>query len=245
MFAEEVNVKFELARVKGYINDDQLTLNVSQSGIVRNERFKKTLEVVAAQAEKLLLQMIPQQTARLAEAGRRLQSSRLLRAWVDWLTRGEEAESAGPVHWSEGLGGWIRSLFGPPSEWEADLAQKIWRTARVTVWLRETCKQRRQDFEKEPSNPTLKALREAPIFLSIGYEPLSLRQLDEQLRHDRDGRVLVSAQPYPELTLPFDVVWCACEADRDCLAQLFPDRIQDVTASLADRVEQGPGAWKR
>ena len=208
------------------------------------QRFKKTLEVVAVQAEKLLLQVIPQQTARLAEVGRRLQSPRLLRAWVDWLTRGEEAERAGPVNISEGLGGWIRSLFGSLPEWNAEDVKNLWRAARVTVWLRETCKQRRHDFEKEPSNQTLKALREAPLFLGIGCEPLSLRQLEEQLHHDRDGRVLVSTQPYPGLTLPFAVVWCACDADRDCLAGLFPDRIQDTTASLMDREKQGVLAKK-
>ena len=233
VFAEAVNVKFALARVKGSINDDRLTLNVSQSGIVRNECFQKTLEVVAAQAGKLLLQEIPFQAARLAEVGQFVRRPMLLRAWADWLTRGEEAERAGSVNLSEGLGGWIRSLFGPPPEWETDLVQKIRRAARVTVWLRETCKQRRHDFEKAPSNPTLQALREAPIFLSVGYKPLSLRQLEEQLRHDRDGRVLFSTQPYPGLTLPFDVAWCACEADHDCLAGLFPDRIQDITTGLA------------
>jgi hypothetical protein len=236
VFVEAVEVEPSLLRVDCLLNDDQFTLNVSQTGVVRNERFDQTMQVIHSEGERLLLATIRQQVAGLAEASKLMSGKFMHRAWRHWLERGEDAELGGLFTLTQSLFEdmtyavkWLYKLGDLP-EWKEENAKKIWRAARMTAWLRETSARALRDLDKDSVNPTLKALWEAPLFLSVGGKPLSLSQLDALRR--RLGNVPVSTEPCPGVQLPYEVVWCICEADRTALARHFPVHLQDVTTNL-------------
>src|SRR5439155_13651802 len=81
--------------VEGNINDNQFDLNLSQSGVVRNERYNAVMQETAAQAEELVSKVCKAQAGWMQAAGRVLKSLLLQRAWALWLCRGEEAEAGG------------------------------------------------------------------------------------------------------------------------------------------------------
>ena len=230
-YAGSFQSELPLVQVDGHVSDDRFILNVSQFGVVRNARFKKTMGLVAAQAERLLLETIRKQAEWLTETGRLILDPDLRSYWTMWIERGlAEVSPSVSTHIREAIRNVIPWAEESTRQRQASLARIRW-DARVTLWLRDACGRLLHDFDKDSANPTFKALWEAPTFFSVAGKPLSLRQLEEQRL--RLGHVPVSAQPYSGLNLPYEVVWCTCEKERAGLTKRFPNLIQDVTERLA------------
>jgi len=243
VFVELVEVDLPLVRVDGWINDDGFALNLARSGVVRDIRFNKAMELAASKAGRLLLEKIRAQAGAITEVGRLIRDTLLFRAWGDWLKRGEVAETVFPLRLSKGLFELLKWLVVNPPEWNSDNANNVWYAARVTAWLREACERNLTDRDKDSTNPTLRALWETPIFLSVDGKPLSLSQLESQRR--RLGHVPFSWRPFSGVALPYEVVWLTCEQDRACLSRHFPGLERDLSQhlmSLAKQVRDSHGA---
>jgi len=125
--------------VEGTINDNEFALNVSQSGVVRNERFDAVIHETALQAEELLSKVCRAQAARMKDTGQLLKSLLVQRGWALWLRQGEEAEAGG--FWMDlsffEVMAYVWKLITSPAlpdlEWEAKENRRlIWSTAQGT-----------------------------------------------------------------------------------------------------------------
>ena len=242
VFVAETHFALPLVQVQGYLNDDQWTLNASQTGIARNARFRKTMDLLASQAERLLLDTIGQAEDRLGEAGRLVLEPELLYYWKDRLERGSAAESPNLLQATrQALSAALASLSSKRSSREFDeTVRRLRWCARATAWLRDAAWRLlaggAADAKKEP----LRSLWSAPLYLTSSGRAVSLANLDEQRR--RLGYIPITREPFPHLELPFEAVWLASERDLDCLAEVFSGGIREVTDVLRSMKERGGGA---
>ncbi len=224
VLVESIRLQRPLDHIDGSINDDQLTLNVSQAGVVRNERFEQTMKIVGTHAGKLLLRVIGKQAGHLSEIGRQPLKELALVVWQDcfggWDALAQYSFVRSPDYYWE--------LF--PGHWEKERTVMIRRAAWSTAWLREACVQRLHDLEADAADATLKALWDTAIFLSVNGKPLSLTQLEFQ--RQRLGHVPYSMEARPDLKLPYDVVLYDGARMLDILMRRFPHNCRDVTDRL-------------
>ncbi|MDO8804243.1 MAG: hypothetical protein Q7R35_07420 [Elusimicrobiota bacterium] len=199
-------VKLNYLQVTGYLNSDHFTMNISQTGVVNNTRCSSALAEVALQVPLLLEYVLRMHGASLPAAGKVMAYGGMQAYWKKCVEKGKPVEPGL-------LGGLLKRARGLvlPSGGAAaakrESAEALVREAvRITLWLREACGRLLTDYKKDSGDKVLKSLWEAPVFLTINAEPRSLAQV--QAQHDRLGFVPYSMEPYTDILLPFDVIWC-------------------------------------
>lgn len=210
-----LSVKLHYLQVAGYINSDYFTMNISQTGVINNTRCSKAVGVVARQVPLLLEYVLRMHRDSLPSAGKVMAYGGLHTLWRKCVEGGRPLK-AGLL---DGLLKTARDIVFPGSRAAAarrEQAEKqVQEAARVTMWLREAFGRVLGEYKEDSSDPVLKALWEAPAFLTIHAEARSLAQVQEQ--HERMGFVPYSTLPYLDAVLPFDVLWCPGPRDLDPL----------------------------
>ena len=223
-----------LIPVEGTINDDDFELNISQSGVVRNERYNAVMQEGSVQAEELLSRVSRAQARRMQVVGRLIQNWLLRRAWSRWLRMGEEAEAGGfwslDLSFGEAIGYALKNvaLLPPDPDWKEENLRRIWETARATAWLRHLCARSRKDQRAAVAGKAVTDLmRAAPIFWNVKGTLLSMADLEKTLH--RLGYVPVSAKQAAGSPPPYPVVWAWCGEERAALDKIFPGLVADIT----------------
>ncbi|HNW45375.1 MAG TPA: hypothetical protein PKI19_12795 [Elusimicrobiales bacterium] len=201
-----MSAKLPYLQVSGYLNNDDFTMNISQTGVVNNTRCAKALDAVGRNIPALLDRIVNGQRPNLPAIGKMMVSGGMLPYWKKCLEAGPQLDAGL-------LGGLLKDVTSVVlydegrSSIRRDKAELFIRdSARVTLWLRAACSRLLTDYEKDSADPILKVLWEAPAFLTINGDVRCLRQVDAQ--QQKMGFVAYSTVPYPKVTLPFDVL-CA------------------------------------
>lgn len=217
-----------LVQVAGWVNDDSLALNASQTGVVRDENFATLEAYLGPQAERLLLQTIERQRGRMRDAGYRLLNPELRALWSERVERGAVADRT-PL--ARRLGEAVRGETAAHRRLLRGIASDLRWDARVAAWLRDACRRRLFDLRQyELDSPPLKALWDAPVHFGVRGEPLSWRQI-EGLRHSL-RRIPFSREPAPWSERE-TVVWRVCPGELRELSIRYGDVLLDVTSRLA------------
>lgn len=209
--------KLPYLQVLGYVNSDDFTLNISQTGVVNNTRCGKAVAAVARQVPLLLEYVLRMHTESLPAAARAMAYGGLDKYWRKCVEGGLPSEAgllAGLLRRARELvsaGG--RAAAARREQAEAMVSE----AARVTMWLREAAGRLLTEYDKNSEDRILRTLWEVPLFFTINAETRSLAQV--QAQHDRMGFVPFSTQPYLDVRLPFDVLWCPCQRDLELLAR--------------------------
>ena len=217
MLDTPVTVKLPFLPVAGYLNNDEFTMNISQTGVVNNSRRAKALAVVARQVPLLLDQVVRRHGEALAGVGRMTAYGGLPDYWEKCLESGPSLQPG----LLAGLLKAVRSVIfnaGTIEGVKKEKAERLVReTARVTRWLREACGRLLGFYEKDRYDPLLKALWQAPVFLTVNSGARSLFQAEELSR--KIGFVPYSRTLYPDSALPFDVLWCPGAKDLELISR--------------------------
>ncbi|MBI5209743.1 MAG: hypothetical protein HY927_07225 [Elusimicrobia bacterium] len=218
-------------QVLGVVNDDRFALNASQTGVARNARFKATMEVVAGQAERLLLKVLESNGPRLERARSLIMDKDLAGVWRDRLDAGLAAENPGLL---ASLGKVFRRFSGVT---DTD-TEALFRAARAVLWLRDAAERNLKEYSKDIHRPMLRALWSHPMLMGSRGEILSLADI-EALR-SRMGFVPVSKILTPQSKVAFPIVWLSCDRDPRLLSALWKESFKDMT-DAASGWEAGPG----
>lgn len=195
-----------------HVNDDGFRLNASHTGVIQDGFFSGAMELVKDHTGSLLLHASQEQTARCKNEPRRL---------FEIYGLGERQ-----------LPLWLRATAGTlgSSAKKERLAELQWE-ARVSSWLRFVAARHLSEYAKDREHPSLKALWETPLYMSVVGKPITLLQLAEQC--ERIGYVPYSDPQihYPDpWLLRFEpsvhVVWWL-DAYDDCLRRIFPRKVRE------------------
>ena len=210
-----LSVKLPYLQVSGYLNNDDFTMNISQTGVVNNTRCARTLTVVNRNIPGLLAHILQCQAQNFPAAGKMMVYGGMHAHWKKCVESGLPPDPGL-------LGGLLKEVAGSLIIREGLTAAKrekaerfVRDTARVTLWLREACARLLSDYKRDSAGKLQKALWEAPLVLTINGEARSLRQVAEQ--QERMGFVPYSRSPSPDTVLPFDVLWLASFRDMEPL----------------------------
>jgi len=222
-----LQAKLRHLQVSGYLNNDDFTMNISQTGVVNNSRCSKALAVVAKQVPVLLEHVLRCQEKDLPAAGRAMAYGGMSEYWKNCVESGRPLEPGLLVGLLKGLKNLVLAGLGADEGKWGGSEQFIRETARVTLWLREACGRLLNFYEKDRYDPLLKSLWQAPLFLTVNAEARSLLQVEEQAK--KIGFVPYSRLQYPDSALPFDVLWCPSPRD---LEPLWRWDTADLTAKI-------------
>ncbi|MBI4423922.1 MAG: hypothetical protein HY554_09360 [Elusimicrobia bacterium] len=229
VFVAPTQAQLPRVQVEGYLNDDLFSLSASQTSVSRNTRFRKTMEIAAVCADKLLLKTAEESRPRLEAAAEAVQDTDLLYYWRSRIERGRAAERPSPLEGAkESVKGALRLLAGVDLKRRNDAIAELQWTARATVWLRDAAGRLLGDIDKDQKDPLLAALWKAAVLLGVDGKPLSLLELELQRR--RLGYIPVSQRACSQL--PFQAVWVTSARDVEVLVKRFPDQIRDVSSHL-------------
>lgn len=205
-------------QVEGWVNDDRLTLNASQTGVVRDERWEALAPALAEKAQQLALA-----AADLLGRDPATWSDRLGLAGFSDLWRLAVAPA--------GAGLLSRGMAAATS-FIQDGAQKesLAREARAARWLREAAGRLLHGLEADSGDPLLRALWKTPLFLTVQGGPVSLEELE--LSRRADGMVRTASHFAPGRALSLPVVWLEAPSEAALLRRLFGDAVRDVSAGL-------------
>lgn len=247
-----VQARFALAQVRGWINDDFFSLNASQSGVTRNLRFHRTMRRVAAQAERLLLQTAQTHRERLPiSAGLMIVPAKLEKEapeitnlfdyWKERLERGPAAEEISHIFEAFRAVGKAARLLGAAGPClEEDIRRVRW-DARVTLWLREAAGRRLKDSDADAADPALKALWDAPLFLTPTGGTVDYRSLELQRRSLGFVPIFIWRTPAGKRP-PFLMVWCHVSKDEEHIRRRFGDKVRALTGSFVGPDKPAAGA---
>ncbi|MBI5245465.1 MAG: hypothetical protein HY922_17510 [Elusimicrobia bacterium] len=220
---------FHGARIRGYINDDRLALDASQSGVARNTRYGTLVEILNRQAQGLILATIEAHSQSFPQTGRLLLEPAAARIWQERFQHGIAAETA----WGRKLrrlkmAGPIAALFGYDVARRAEFISRIHKDARTTLWLRALSSNSLSAYDKDRTDPALKALWEAPVFFGTFGESIS--RLDIANMNHRLGYVRYSLRPSrkPAAAGSTRTLWVLTGNDKHCLADLCGNKLRDV-----------------
>ncbi|MBI4350880.1 MAG: hypothetical protein HY550_05540 [Elusimicrobia bacterium] len=217
MLDTPLTVKLPFLPVTGYLNNDDFTMNISQTWVVNNSRCSKAVAVVAGQVPLLLAHVLKYQEKNLPAAGRAMAFSGMSGYWKECVESGRPVEPGLLGEFFKKIRGIMLAGLGA-DEGKGESAEAMVReTARVTLWLREACGRLLNFYEKDRYDPQLKALWQAPVFLTINAGARSLAQVEELAK--KIGFVPFSRMQYPDSALPFDVLWCPSEKDLELIGR--------------------------
>ena len=217
MLDTALTLRLPYLQVSGYLNNDDFTMNISQTGVVNNSRCATSVAAVARHIPGLLDQILRRQEKDLPEAGKVIAYGGMRKHWENCIESGPPLAPG----LMDGLLKGVRNLLLPEG-WAASVnrekAERIVReAARVTMWLREACGRLLSEYQKDSSDQVLKSLWEAPVFLTINSEARSMKQVDDQ--RQKMGFVPYSREQYPDSALPFDVLWCSGPKDLELISR--------------------------
>ena len=212
-----LTVKLSSLPVTGFLNNDDFTMNISQTGVVNNSRCSKAVGVVAKQVPLLLEHVLRCQEKDLPSAGRMMAFGGMGEYWKNCVESGRPLEPGLLAGLLKNVKNLVLAGLGADEGKRAGSEQFVRETARVTLWLREACGRLLNFYEKDRSDPLLKSLWQAPVFLTVNAEARSLLQVKELA--DKIGFVPYSRKQYPDSALPFDVLWCPGEKDLELIGR--------------------------
>lgn len=225
VYVETFSLRLPLAPVSIMLNDDSLTLDISMTKCVRNERFAALTEFAAGVAEDLILREIRLQKTALAEVGSRLDDPLFLKLWrarTKWIEAWTYATSPSP--WRELLPRFILRRLPPPPAIPQD-GLKFAVTGARAWWLQDACRRALKGQAAEPEAPLPRELWGAPVLLSTKGETLSLALIHSRLS---GGRLAVSKKVSAENLPAPDAVWLASFRDERFLNEWIPKNRWDL-----------------
>ena len=195
------------AAVWGYVNDDLFSLNASQSGVVKDRRFQDRVEALERRTRDLLQDIASGQARRLRETVGLLSEPDILRYWIEGLTHSAQAEPKA----SGMFGSALAALEGVDLRRREQTASQVREHGRTTAWLRDSCFRLLRRSAEPVRDPLLKALWEAPLFLTADGGALSFLEIDAK---QRDGRLVFSDLPAADQR---GRLWCPAPGERQRL----------------------------
>lgn len=214
-------------QVEGYLNSDDFTMNISQTGVVDNTRCSRAVGAAAKRVPLLLDAVLREQGNSLAAAARAMLYGGLDRYW-------RKRADGGPPRDPGVLGALIKQAgaallrgSGQDASRRARAERALDKALRTTLWLRDGAARLLGPAGPKQGGELHKALWKAPLLLTIHAETRSLEEAAAQA--GAMGFLPYSTKPYPDAALPFGVYWCPSQAD------LEPLRRWD-TADLTERI---------
>ncbi|MFA5137756.1 MAG: hypothetical protein WC728_00890 [Elusimicrobiota bacterium] len=233
VWAGDAQERLPFVQVRASVNCDLFNLNASQSGVLRNERFRKALAVSGKQTERLLLRVAELQNASMGHTGRYILSKPLRNVWEEHLPANGPREA--------GLLAKLKKVFAAPLEAGLrSLADTVAQDARRTRWLREAATRLAGTAASKAPEPVRKALLEAGLFLGADAKPMSLTDILSQ--RTRIGYVPVTERPFPETAIGFMPVWLTSRHDAASLLPWIGDSLSAVTGYLETEGRRWRGA---
>jgi len=207
-------------QASGFVRCDGLRKSLSQMGVVKDERYKETVEILGRESMELLNRTVTQVRRSARPVSRRLAGGGLHR-WMRWeLPSFRERLSS------------LFSGSGEDSTIDRKTAEVIHRAAVGTAALREACLRGRLSMLKDEPGPA-EALWDAPVLFSAGGNALSLRTLEKQRRWL--GHVpYVRAVP-PAASGRLAAAWAVRPLEVEFLEAFFPGQVQAFKAGSGER----------
>lgn len=215
VLVENHYLRLPLLAVHARINDDNLLLDASLEGCVRDKRFSALVASLETRCEDLLRREISAQKKDLAEIGRLAEDRVYAALWRNCRQRGDAVT---PPGWKDRLPDFLRNLLSFTSKTrphECGFKNSCSRAFR----LQKACLRNLKGVSTVPPEPALAVLWEAPVLLSTHGAVLSLEKTHLRVK---DDRLAVSWQSRSERPGVKDAVWLASEGDRDFLNEWIP-----------------------
>ncbi|MBI4349464.1 MAG: hypothetical protein HY553_21695 [Elusimicrobia bacterium] len=190
-----LELESDLAGVDGLIEHPELALDLSQTGVVRDEAYGAAVEALRQAAGRLIESVAAQVASDLP---------RLLSTWVDgkdgypvWrnaLSNVAPREVYGTPPWIEGSRlGWAATaaqlLVPLSSSLDAGLREPEYALARKVAWLRSACL-RLLDPRADRGRPGAEALWGCPCYATSGRSAVALRRIER--RRAKSGTVFLA-----------------------------------------------------
>ncbi|MBI5245486.1 MAG: hypothetical protein HY922_17625 [Elusimicrobia bacterium] len=191
-------MKLPSVQVSAWLRHDGFRKNISQTGIVKDERYEAAAALLRHEAEKLLLNAMREAGLLCKGVGRALRDPRQHERWIPWETTG--------------LAGW---LSGARERILAD--DSIERMSLVVAAARQTCLSRKAELWK--GDGLLSMLTQAPLFFDVHAQPLSLGVIEDQRRWL--GGVPFLPHLSDQVSEGLAVPWAVSAADKRFLEEFF------------------------
>ncbi|MFA5139035.1 MAG: hypothetical protein WC728_07370 [Elusimicrobiota bacterium] len=200
------------APVTGILNDDRLTLDISQQGVVRNPRLERLLRYLGTLCLELVKRTLSEHEACVRELPGLLSKPRLLDVWKE--RSAFSASMRYPWSWEEVRASLLGSAHASGHGF-GELSIRVLEAAWRMDWL-----------HRAAAAQALPALRSAPLFLRAGGGFMSLAEADA-LR-ERLGSI-----PYSWRTAAAggDAVWCPSPNEHAWLKMHFGEAIREESSS--------------
>ena len=219
-----LQLKLPVPQVIGWVSDDGLGLNASQTGVVNDGRLEHAKGVLARQAERLMAEMLDGFRTDFAEIGRLLYMDPSLRGhWIRAVELCEAREKRSA--WGERLSEFFVHLRFGNSRRHQEQAALVARCARLAVWLRDAAGEM-HSRPREAKSPAQVALWKAPLYLNVVGGPLSLR--DIAAAKGREGGIIYYVR-WPSGKSPDTTLWRFADREFIHLSSQFGDALTDVT----------------
>lgn len=210
--AAEVEIPVKLVEAEVELNGDALRLNISESGVVRDEAYEAAMTAVPGLLRRLVRAACQSQKERYAAVGTAVSDQGMAGAALRARLRMADRPD----------GGWLdlaMASVAEASEEDADLL----RFEAAAAWLREGMVRGRSQETLIPGD-LAEEMNGTPLFLSVTGKTLRLRDVEALDRWL--GWLPVSKSIFPDSPLLVDPVWCPTKSAASCLERLFPGHIQ-------------------
>ncbi|HAH06101.1 MAG TPA: hypothetical protein DCM05_06170 [Elusimicrobia bacterium] len=221
---ESLELDSEFAPVDATFNDDAFRLDVSQSSIVRDERYDRVKAIVKRWARELLKRELDVQAARMPQTGKLLLDPALLPYWKARLA-GRDAWAALQTDWLRNLRDMLPAALTPA--WLArrryDLppgARELHFDGLRTLWLRKTAEMILPAGQPLETQDELgRRLWDVPLFFDARGEGLSLKQAHAFFEPAQ--RLFFVRAPLPGAVNADRLVWITSSQDEEFLSRWF------------------------
>ena len=217
-----------------YINDDQFTLNASQSAVVRNQSLQNRLRQLDRLEMDCFNRRMPAMADQMRKFGREMRTPEVLYYCKDKFGPAYDLGRAMLPDYVPGshTGEWA---VIPKKEVDGRAMAVLYRYCRLIDWFLSAAEQFLSDYSIDRSNPFKKTLWETPICLGVDGEPLSLKVIDKAT--GRMDEVPVSTLPILEHLLePPTMVWLITQLEEKFLIRFFQKK-STRSSRLASKTE--------
>lgn len=208
------DISLSTAQVAGWVNGDELRLDVSQAGVVEDSRLREVENILDVRAGDLALSLGEALKTRLPRTGKLLTKHyRLLCAWKDAMESGASSQAGGLFDLVGAAVGRTLSFIVDKKPQDKD-RERIQLDARVLRWLRDICSRLVADPGKGREDAFVRGLRAVPMYISAAGKPLTLAELDSLA--ERDGRLRCAVTESPlsiDAPKPEEIVWCVSRGE--------------------------------
>lgn len=220
----ETTLSLATPPVVGRVDDPAFRLNVSQTAVVRDDRYKHALAAIESAAWQLIAESAKLQRFRTEQLTLLLDDIPLRQTW-----------SRGLSDWLEtpaGMLGTLGRLLSEDMRVDLELGRAVRADARRTAWLREAAARAAHAASDDRAEKALST----PIYLS---PDLQFRTHNEMLRTAGAlGYVPVTSDCRPENRSSFPVVLLGGAVERASLIRLFPGLVVEDAAAALERTRR-------